>query len=470
MSQSSKNEPPLSLEERLFALRAEGLKPGLAPTRGVLDALGAPDGAMSIVQVAGSIGKGSTSAMTASVLRAAGVRTALFTSPHLVRFGERFIVDGREASSEEIETAFQRAWAAAPWAYRSSAESALPERRPLSFFEWATVIGCLLFAQEGAEAAVLEVGLGGRWDATTACKADVTVISRLDLEHTQLLGESLEEIAAEKAGVMRPGVPAVTVRQDDGALAVLRERAAAVGAPLTVIGLDAFVREQPGGQVFDYESPTLEVVGVRPALLGRHQIENAALAIAATDALAAGLPGLRERLPDAVREGMAACTFAGRLEEVRPGLWLDGAHTAASMRALAYEIEQRMPGGKAHLVFAALADKKAGVLLDILRGVAASVSLTSAGGDRACDPGDLAQCVAGWGVPCRTEPDPAAAVQAALETAGDVPVVVCGSLYLVGAVKAALRGAVPDPGDPVHTAATTQEPTGHPARPKALKR
>jgi dihydrofolate synthase / folylpolyglutamate synthase len=447
----------------LFGLRARGIRPGLGPTRAALDALGAPDRAFPIVQVAGSVGKGSTATVAASIARAAGLKVGLFTSPHLVRFSERFVVDGRQVGDEEIAAAVERIRRDVPWAAgegagaeaisRSGMKAGTPASlRPLTFFEWCTILACVLFRDAEVDLAVLEVGLGGRWDATTACRADVTAISRIDLEHTEILGTSIAAVAAEKGGVLRAGVPAVTVAQPEAALDVLEAQAAAVGTHLWAVGREVTVAPVASGG-FDYRGPALEVGGCAPGLVGRHQVENAALAMAALEALWAGdglgpVPVRGDALGEAMREGVAMASLPGRFEALEAGVWLDGAHTRAAMAALAETIAERLPGGRAHLVFAALRGKPVADLLSALEPVAASLTLTEAGGDRAQDPEAYADVVARWAVPMAVERNPGRAVARARERAGAEAVVVCGSLYLVGEVRAACSGVHAEPGDP----------------------
>lgn len=430
----------MDVERFLFGLRSRGVAPGLGPTRAALDALGAPDRRRPALQVAGTVGKGSTAAFAASILSAHGVRTGLFTSPHLVRFAERFRVDGVPVPGAEVDAALEDALGRAPWA-GDPAAPAPEEARPLTFFEWCVVLAAAIFDRRRVEAAVMEVGLGGRWDATTAARADVVCVTRLDLDHTELLGETLEAVAAEKAGAVRPGRPVVTTDQPEGAARVLEASCRELEAPLLVRGRDFEL--VPEGESLRYAGPGLTVPELRLGLSGAHQVENAALAVASVAALFEALGRAPE--PEAVRRGLAEVRWPGRLEEVRPGVFLDGAHNAVGIAALARALPA-VVGPRGHLVFAVLADRDPVALLEPLLPWAETVTLTRAGGDRARDPADYAAAVRARHPRVRVVPEPAEALASA--RAEGLPVLACGSLYLVGALAAALEGRRTEAGDP----------------------
>ncbi len=427
------------VEQFLFGLRARGVKPGLRPVRAVLDALGAPDRAVPVLQVVGTVGKGSTTAMAASVLQAAGLRAARFTSPHLVRYRERFVVDGEMVGEAALDDAVARVRREVPWAAGDAEAPA--GLRPLTFFEWSTVLAWVLFAAAGAEVVVLECGLGGRWDATTACHADVVAVSRIGLDHMGTLGDTLAAIAGEKAAAIRAGRPVVTVDQVPEAAAVVTARAAEVGAPLTVLGDQVSVSPAEDTDRFTYHGRSLVADELALPLIGAHQVENAGLALAAVEALAA-VRGLAVDA-SAMRRGLASVAWPGRLEEVSPGVWVDGAHNRPAAEALAAAVAERFPGRQVHLVFAVLEGRDPVSILEPLLPLAETVTLTMAGGDRACDPASYAETVRSRHRAVRVEPGPAAA----LASAGR-PALVCGSLYLAGEVRAAATGLSPDPGDP----------------------
>src|SRR5512145_800675 len=268
---------------------------GLERVLRALEALGHPERAYAILQVAGTNGKGSTCAMAANALRAAGHRTGLYVSPHLVRFNERIQVDGRPVEDAALEAATAEIRRACPWHEAGGPEDLL------TYFEFATLLGFLLFERARVDVAVVEVGLGGRLDATTAATPRVTAVARIGLDHVQLLGDTVEAIAREKAGIFKPGVPAVVhAVQPAGALEVLRAEAAKRGSPFHVAGADW---PRPIG------------------LLGAHQRGNAALAAGALRLLGAAGVKVSE---EAIAEGIATARWPGRLESVG-GVLLDGA-------------------------------------------------------------------------------------------------------------------------------------------------
>nr|WP_235610431.1 folylpolyglutamate synthase/dihydrofolate synthase family protein [Deinococcus aerius] len=398
----------------LFARQRFGVHPGLSRVRALLARLGDPQTAFRAVLVGGTNGKGSTAATLAAMLEAGGERTGLFTSPHLTRFSERFVVGGRELGGEEVLAALRRV--------RPHAEAV-----EASFFEIVTTLGGLLFAEQGVGAAVLEVGLGGRLDATNALDPVLSVITNIGLDHTELLGGTREAIAGEKAGILRAGRPAVTGVAAD-LLPILETR----GADLWALGREVRVEAAPLG--WDGWDVRVRVPGadltLRTPLLGAHGAGNAALAAAAAHRLGVG--------EEAIRAGAARVRWPGRLEVLpwRGGrVLLDGAHNPDGARALADALRglgvTRLP-----VVFGAAADKDAAGVAGALRAVASEVILTRAAlSPRAADPASLAPHFGG--LPVRMAGSPAAALD--LLPAGGLSVV-CGSLYLIGEVRPLLRG------------------------------
>lgn len=384
---------------RLEATRSRGVSLGLDRVRLALERLGSPEGRLRAVQIAGTNGKGSTAAMTEAVLRAAGLRTGLYTSPHLVRFTERIRIDGREADGETLAALFPRVEATAV---------------PLTYFEAATLLAFLAMAEAGVELAVLETGLGGRLDAVTTCHPVACAITTVGLDHTDLLGSTLAEIAREKAGIAKPGVPLFL-----GPLPVEADReiarvAARVGAPLRRHGID------------------FGPAPVAPALTGPHQQVNAAIAVA----LAAAAVG-RPLSNQAITAGLGSVKWPGRLEQVVPSVWLDCAHNEEGARALA----AALPPGVRTLVCSIVRGKDARAIVAVLAPHFERVIVTRARNERAQDPAALAALVPG--VPTEIAPDPVAALARARSFPGDV--VVAGSIFLVGELRAHLRGEPLDP-------------------------
>ena len=409
--------------------------------------LGNPHTRYPILHVAGTKGKGSVSAICASALGAAGYRTGLYTSPHLLGFCERVQISGDEippAAVAEIVSEMQ----------------ALVEDTPgMTTFELTTALAFQHFAREHVDAAVVEVGLGGRLDATNVVTPLASVITSLSYDHTYLLGDTLAQIAAEKGGIIKPGVPVITAPQLPEALEVLERLAAERSAPLTLVGRDwlfRLVTHSLDRQTFEVWSACEQqqlnalraqghTVQWRPTrcempLLGRHQVENGAVAYAA-------LAALRERglplSPDAVREGMRSVFWLGRFEILnrRPFLVLDGAHNRDSAQKLVAALNDYFPNRRRFLIFGASSDKDTrGMLSDLLAPDArvAGLILTQAVHPRAQDPEDLAELAQGYGVSVQVISPVAQAMEQALQLASsDDVVVACGSLFVAAEVRAA---------------------------------
>ncbi|MDQ4078899.1 MAG: bifunctional folylpolyglutamate synthase/dihydrofolate synthase [Chloroflexota bacterium] len=416
---------PYSLE-RMWALMAQ---------------LGDPQERLRVVHVAGTKGKGSTSAMMESVLRAAGHRTALYTSPHLHDPRERLCVGGEPISEEAFIALVER--------LRPHIES-LEE---VTTFEALTAMAFLWFAESEVDIAVLEVGLGGRLDATNLVTPLLSVITPLALEHRAVLGDTIEEIAAEKGGIIKPGVPVVTATQSPGALAVLRQIAKERDAPLTVAnevwkGTRTHVSLE--GQRFDItemgQAAGAEIGGgyryndLFLPLLGEHQLRNATVAVVA-------LHLLREQgvLWDeaALREGLAGVEWPARVEVLQRGplVVVDGAHTAESAAALVSTLQEAVVGGWARstLVLGISGDKNLPVLLDELDPLADRLILTGARHPRAADPTVLAAHPALTDREVRVIPDVAEAMKAAISDAGAKDLIVAtGSLFVAAEARASL--------------------------------
>jgi dihydrofolate synthase/folylpolyglutamate synthase len=377
--------------------------------RGIV-ALGHPERVAPILHVAGTNGKGSTCAMSSAALVAAGHRTGLYTSPHLERFNERIAVDGEPISDAELAEAVAEVRAACPWH-----DGGEPQDR-LSYFEFATLAALVHFARAGVGAVVLEVGLGGRLDATNAVTPAVTAVAAIGLDHTQWLGETVEAVAREKAGIFKAGIPAVVhAVQPPGVLEVLRQAAVRAGAPFEVA---------PAG----WDGPL--------ALAGAHQRGNAGLAAAALRALRRAGVTVGE---SEIAHGMATTRWPGRLE-LLAGVLLDGAHNPDGARALAAALSELHPGRPVELVFGALGDKDHRAMLAALAGVVRRLHLVAPQTPRARDVGDLLAAAGTLGVPATSYGRLAEALAGARLAAGDgTPVVVAGSLYLVGEARARLR-------------------------------
>jgi dihydrofolate synthase/folylpolyglutamate synthase len=409
---------------RLLRLGRFGVRMGLEPTRSVLARLGDPHRAFASVHLAGSNGKGSTAAMLAACLRAAGLRTGLYTSPHLCRFTERIEVDGGEIPRRRVAELVERVLALDPH---------------LTFFETATAVALLHFAEAAVEVAVLETGLGGRLDATNVVTPRVSILTRIALDHTEILGTRLVEVAGEKAGIVKPGVPAVSAPPASGEVeTLLRGRCAELGAPLRLMGRD-FDADR-GALGFGYRGPAWQLDRLSVALPGEHQLENAALCLAALEQLQAqGLPVTEAH----ARQGLSQVRWPGRMEWVGERFLLDGAHNPAGAAALAGALQGV---ARCCLVFGALGPRDVEGTIGPLLPRCGAVILTRPRGPRGIPPEELARRC-GLEGRARLAPDLPAALELAADVAG--PVLITGSLYLVGEARQLLLG---EPVDPVPTA------------------
>lgn len=399
---------------------------GLARMQALLEALGNPHRRTAFVHVAGTNGKGSTCAMIESAARQAGRRTGLYTSPHLIEPTERICVDGRPVSPAEFAAAFDRVHQAAEELIRQGAL----ERHP-TYFETVTAMAFVLFEQAGVELAVLEVGLGGRLDATNVVQPCLVVITPIDFDHEKYLGKSLEAIAAEKAGILKPRVPAIFAAQREEVRPVLAAQAAAVGIR-PVWATQRWRADQT--ELSAFGSSFLAIgpsrIEIQCPLPGEHQIGNALTAIAALEHL--GVPEA------AIREGIRTVRWPGRLELVRrrPDVYLDGAHNPAGARALAAYIARFHRGRQVWLIYAAMRDKAVAEMAAILFPLAAEVIATAPAQPRAVRP-ELIRELADH-PRMRIAPTPAAALELLREAAPEDVAFITGSLFLVGEARALL--------------------------------
>ena len=404
------------LKELLFVRGNFGVKLGLERMERACALLGHPERGAPVLHVAGTNGKGSTCAFAEAALRAAGLRTGLYTSPHLNHFCERIRVDGVPIAEGRACELLEEVRAGVPWALGDPG---------LTFFEIVTLMGFLAF--RGVDAMVIEVGLGGRLDATNVVTPAACAIAALGLEHTRYLGPTLSHIAAEKAGILKRGAPAVSAGQPGPAARVLQERADALGVALWRPGRD-YRFESREGRPFCYQGPSW-TVRAEPALPGQHQRANAALACALLEA-----SGLCE--PRHAEEGLRAARWPARLERFGE-VYVDGAHNPHAARALARALPAILAGRPLRLVFGALDDKDAAAMLDALLPLAQSVHYCAPESPRALPARSLALIRPGQ------VHDSVAAALAAARAEGGV-VLCCGSLYLAGEVRALLLGSPAD--------------------------
>jgi dihydrofolate synthase/folylpolyglutamate synthase len=425
----------LSLGRELAApTQASAAKFNLENIRALAERLGHPERTYPCAHIAGTNGKGSTAAMLESILRGAGFRTGLYTSPHLERINERIRVAGDPISDENFAQSFSRLHELIEELLAAGRLRAHP-----TYFECLTAMAFEHFARARVEFGVFEVGLGGRLDATNVVEPVVTLVTPIDFDHENFLGHSLAEIAAEKAGILKPGVPVITATQRPEAFAVIARRAAQLGCRM--IEAERAYRvateswEEGCARATVSEKETDWRIDVRLNLRGRFQLRNALTAIAA----ARVLRRLGCAIPDeAIERGIAAAQWPGRLEllQERPAVYLDGAHNPAAARELAAFWEERFGGRRIVLVFGAMRDKAVDEIAGLLFPRAAAVILTEPHSPRAISAAQLAQVAGHHARRHEVAADAEEAVERALELAGaDDAVFVTGSLYLVGALR-----------------------------------
>jgi dihydrofolate synthase / folylpolyglutamate synthase len=397
----------------LYALGNEmkTAKLGLDRIRAVLAALGNPERAYRIVHVAGTNGKGSTSAMIAAGLRAAGIRTGLFTSPHLVEPTERIQIGGIPVTQAQFSKAFD--------VVHQAAGSLDLDAHP-SYFETVAAMAFWLFRELNVLTAVIEVGLGGRLDATNIVEPAVTVITPIDMDHQIFLGDTIESIAAEKAGILKPGVPAVFARQRPDAQAVLDAKAAELAIPVKRAS-DFKIRD------LEIDARGSRFSGIECPLAGEHQVDNAVTAALALETLGVSPKGISET------------TWPGRLEHISPNpdILLDGAHNPAGVRSLIRYLVRFYPDRKRWIIFGAMRDKAVAEMGTLLFPLADELILTAADSPRSMPPEELMSLAAlaprGRAIANIVE----ALKLVASEAAADDMIVITGSLFLVGEARAA---------------------------------
>ena len=409
--------------DELASRRRFGMKPGLEAIRSVLSALGNPQRTFRAIHVAGTNGKGAVCAVLDAALRAVSgrsLRVGRYTSPHLVSLNERFFLDGIPVGDAELEDAASRVLAALSHPPAAAAAE-------FTFFEALTAAAFLIYSRAKVDFAVLECGLGGRLDATNVCEPALCVITRIGLDHCDWLGGTLEEIAAEKAGIVKPGVPVVLGRNDDCVRAVVEERARKAGAPFVYAPDVADEREIPSGF----------------SLSGSFNRENAVTAIAAMKTLFGG------DMPDGAADGFSRVAWPGRFQRVGDCL-IDGAHNPPAAKALAASLSEAAGGDcprrRYVLVFGACADKDVGEVLRTLAPFAARGLAVRTNNPRSLSAEDAAEMMRSAGIDAMPSPSlrEALAVRRELYADDVSETLVCGSLFLAGEALVEL-GACPAP-------------------------
>ena len=449
----------------LRSLKRFGMKPGLERIQAILGRLGNPEAAFPAVHIAGTNGKGSVAATTASILRAAGYRVGMFTSPHLIQYHERIQVDGEPIPDEALQRIFERVAGAAA-AVRDELGSDPTE------FEVGTAAAFLYFQEAGVDLAVVEVGLGGRLDSTNVVQTQAAAITPISYDHMAVLGSTLPSIAREKAGILKPGVPAVIAPQCPEAASVLAEVARDLPCPLVWVNEEGGGGREEGagmedalhrasfqgtgeiatytvlgwsgeGGRFHLKTPSRRYFELFTPLLGYHQVQNAAVAVTLVEALAEAGFAVSE---SQVRAGLASVRWPGRLELFpgNPAILLDGVHNPAGAEVLALALSRLFPGVRPVFLFALTGAKDPAEVFGPLAPFARAVVATRPASSRvlAVDPEALLECARDLGVPASAAPSAQEALERAKELAGQEGMVcVCGSLYLVGEVRGLLVAA-----------------------------
>ena len=417
--------------QRLYARQAHGIKPGLDATRALLQTLGHPESGLAAVHVAGTNGKGSTCALVAKGLESLGLPIGLTTSPHLVRFNERFQINGEPIADDELDRHLARVEEAAESIERES--GIVP-----TFFECAIAIAFLHFREHGVRLAVVETGMGGRLDATNILTPLVSVVTRIAMDHMQFLGDTMEAIAAEKAGILKPGRPAVAGSMPEEAFAVIADTARRIGAPLIDVRDAVSVRRVSGDltrQRLAVSTPDRDYGILETPLAASYQTENVATAVATLEVLRdrVGLP-----LPDdAVKSALARVSWPGRMQCVRrdPFVVLDGAHNPDGAAALVHaRKDAHVRKGSVELVCGFCADKDVNGFFRTVAPWIRHAWTVPIPNPRSISPEEAARLAARYRIAAEPRPSLADALPAALDAARaeDSPVFICGSLFLVG--------------------------------------
>lgn len=407
----------------------------LARTRALLDRIGRPDASFASVLVAGTKGKGSIAAYSESILGACGVRTGLTTSPHLVSWCERTRIGGAAIEPERVGRLMCQVRAAV-----EAQDAERPDLGQVTTFEAGLAFSLLAFAEQDVRVAVVECGVGGLHDATNALDPVAVALGPISYDHTATLGPTLTSIATEKTGIFRPGRLAVSAAQPPEAQAVVDRAAGERGALLEIVGNDWRWHADDGPPcrgTFTIEGSRGQFAALTTPLLGRHQRENAAAATALATFVLRKVGATRDNIHAAVRAGLHAVRWPGRLQVIRERPWLvvDGAHNGDSATRLAEALGECFPGARCHLVFGTSVGKDVARMMDALLPIATTVTLTRSHHERSVPLDVLARSLAERGAAPRTIPEVRAAIQSTLgQSAAADLVIVTGSLFVVGEV------------------------------------
>ena len=439
------------LEQEISAVPRFGAGGGLDNLKKYLDILGHPENSLRVIHVAGTNGKGSVCAFLESILRAAGYRTALFTSPHLVHMNERFRIDFRMCPDEELIEAWEQVKALLPPCAQGAAaagqngmygadcgvgqtgsENGSDDRQPLTYFEILFLMSLLIFSGKNVDYCIMETGLGGRLDATVLTKPLLSVITSISLDHTAILGDTIEEIAAEKAGIIKEGVPVVVLDEDNGAFPVIRKKAERKNSHIYRIRSEriTILKKTENTIDFSINSSYYKDSLLRIADTADYQIYNAALAVVAAKVL---LPGLDR---ESIQNGLLQMRWEGRMEEILPRVYVDGAHNPGAVEQICRTVAGK--GGRWRLLFAVCGDKDYESMIRTLSDFPwQTIYITKMEGTRGADTEEILKCFRQTAdAPCYVFEEAEQAFEAALHDKDNEGRLLClGSLYLVGEIK-----------------------------------
>ncbi len=431
----------------MYGLGRFGIKLGMETISGILNELGSPEKKFKSIHIAGTNGKGSIASYIASILCAAGFKTGLYTSPHLVRFNERFVINNCEVSDNDVVEAYL------------AVKNADNGARKATFFELATAMGFYLFGREEVEWAVIETGMGGRLDATNVLQPKVSVISNLSIEHTMYLGDTIEKIAKEKGGIIKQNTPVVTGVRQLSALSVLNKIAEKKSAPLYLYGRDFSTNTVashtvPTGKgetamhtdssheadnLFDYNGINNKWTKIQTKLKGEHQIENAAIALAAMEMVLMDC----QQLETCVKKGLVAAEWPGRLEYImkNPTIILDGAHNLEAAKNLGKYLKNNIKKSALTIIIGILDDKPYEAMLKHIIENPKRIIFTKADIERSLAPSVLKECAMKFtDAEMITINRVADAVDFAIENSSKSDVIcVAGSLYVAGEARSKIQ-------------------------------
>jgi dihydrofolate synthase/folylpolyglutamate synthase len=420
--------------EKIYKLGRFGIKLELDTISNILSELNTPQNAYNMIHVAGTNGKGSTATYIASILSTAGFKTGIYTSPHLVRFNERICVDGQQVSDEEVVSAYEAVNTADKKLCRGS--------RRATFFEIVTAMAFYHFAQKKVDWAVIETGMGGRFDATNIITPQVSVITNLSMEHSDYLGHSIKDLAREKGGIIKPGIPAVTAVSQPSGIDKLKSIATAQKSALYRFKHDFSIRKAPGRPTYNYKGIYQTFKDLTKPLPGEHQRENLSLALAAVELIFEKNKKADPRYeltPELIHRGLAGVYWPGRLEKVmdHPLVILDGAHNFKASVLLGKYLNQTLGNRNLTLVIGILDDKPHEAMLDQLLPRAQRVIVTQAKIDRSIESEVLTAAVKKkFKGEVQTIKDVKKAVSYAIsKSCKDDAVCIAGSLYVAGEAK-----------------------------------